>query len=88
MEMLLGSNEEKYANLLSVIANDLLFQHWLFSNTSSAVPQWRFKDPEVSTSLNQHLITCPFGETKDLQKEPPFPLLAYTKPNDETKSTE
>ncbi|CAF3097756.1 unnamed protein product [Rotaria sp. Silwood2] len=54
-------------------------KHWLFTNTSSAVPKWRLKTPNKLTSLNQHLITCPYGETKDLQNEPPFALIEWKK---------
>jgi len=63
-------------------------KHWLFTNTSSSVPKWQLKTPNKLTSLNQHLITCAFGETKDLQNEPPFPLLAWTPPNVKSESTE
>ncbi|CAF3648031.1 unnamed protein product [Rotaria sp. Silwood1] len=56
-------------------------KHWLFTNTSSAVPKWQLKTPNKSTSLTQHLITCPYGETKDLQNEPPFALIEWNKAN-------
>ncbi|CAF3970582.1 unnamed protein product [Rotaria sp. Silwood1] len=61
--------------------------HWLFTNTSSAVPKWQLKTPNKSTSLTQHLITCPYGETKDLQNEPPFALIEWNKANSVLKPT-
>ncbi|CAF3746717.1 unnamed protein product [Rotaria sordida] len=56
-------------------------KHWLFTNTSSAVPKWQLKTPNKLTSLNQHLITCPYGETKDLKNEPPFALIEWSNAN-------
>jgi hypothetical protein len=34
------------------------------------------------------LITCPYGEKKDLENEPPFPLLAWTKKEVKLKAVE
>ncbi|UJR21889.1 hypothetical protein I4U23_024961 [Adineta vaga] len=53
-------------------------KHWLFTNTASAVPKWRLTVPNKLTSLNQHMITCPYGEKKDLENEPPFKLIGWT----------
>ncbi|CAF1482243.1 unnamed protein product [Adineta steineri] len=63
-------------------------KHWLFTNTSSAVPKWQLKIPNKLTSMNQHMITCPYGEKKDLENEPRFELIGWANRNVTDNSTE